>query len=146
MKRTAAPKKKKEYLSNSPTETIRIAREIARKLRPGDIIYLIGELGSGKTVFVKGVCGGLGVKEEVTSPSFVIATEYRGLMIIAHVDLYRLPGGEANDLPVEEYTKEKGITLIEWADRITVLTNGIIVRFEIIGHKKRKIVIEDLRD
>jgi len=146
MTRIAAPKKKKEYLSNSPAETIRIAREIARGLKPGDIIYLIGELGSGKTVFVKGVCAGLGVKEEVTSPSFVIATEYKGFMMIAHVDLYRLPTGEAGDLPVEEYTLEKGITLIEWADRITVRRNGIIIRFEIIGHKKRKIEIEDPGD
>jgi tRNA threonylcarbamoyladenosine biosynthesis protein TsaE len=146
MTRIATPKKKKEYISNSPAETTRIAREIAKELKPGDIIYLIGELGSGKTVFVKGVCAGLGVKEEVTSPSFVIATEYHGFMMIAHVDLYRLPGGEVSDLPVEDYTLENGITLIEWADRITVRRNGISIKFDIIDHKRRKIEIEDLRD
>lgn len=136
----------KRYISNSPEETIKIAREVANTLKPGDIIYLYGTLGSGKTVFVKGVCLGLGVKEDVTSPSFVIATEYHGVMTVAHIDLYRLQKKEAVGLPVEEYFLQNGVTMIEWADRIDVDTKGIIVKFHITDHKKRMIEIEDIRD
>ena len=133
-------------MSNSPEETIRIAKRIARTLKPGDIVYLYGELGSGKTVFVKGICLGLGVKEDVTSPSFVIATEYHGALAVAHIDLYRLQRGEAVGLPVEEYFSRSGITLIEWADRIDSITKGINVKFHITDHRKRMIEVEDIRN
>jgi tRNA threonylcarbamoyladenosine biosynthesis protein TsaE len=138
--------KKKEIVSKSPQHTMMIARELVSRLKPGDVVYLYGELGSGKTVFVKGVCAGLGVTEEVTSPSFVIATEYDGSMKVAHIDLYRLPNGGANDLPIEEYVIENGITLIEWADRIGVSKSGITIRFAIMDHQHRKIEIEDFRN
>jgi len=138
--------KKKEIVSKSPQHTMMIARELVSRLKPGDVVYLYGELGSGKTVFVKGVCAGLGVTEEVTSPSFVIATEYDGSMKVAHIDLYRLPNGGANDLPIEEYVIENGITLIEWADRIGVSKSGITIRFTIMDHQHRKIEIEDFRN
>ena len=121
-------------------------KEVIATLKPGDIIYLYGTLGSGKTVFVKGVCLGLGVKEDVTSPSFVIATEYRGVMTVAHIDLYRLQKKEAVGLPVEEYFLHNGVTMIEWADRIDVSTKGIIVKFHIKDNKKRMIEVEDIRD
>jgi tRNA threonylcarbamoyladenosine biosynthesis protein TsaE len=135
-----------EYISNSPEETMKIARKIARTLVAGDIMYLYGELGSGKTVFVKGLCTGLGVDEEVTSPSFVIATEYRGTIPVAHIDLYRLQRGMAGDLPIEEYMLPNGLTVIEWADRIDVLRKGIRVNIDIINRTKRVIKIEDLRN
>jgi len=138
--------KRKEIVSKSPQHTIAIAREFASTLKPGDVVYLYGELGSGKTVFVKGVCAGLGVADEVTSPSFVIATEYQGSMKVAHIDLYRLPNGGAGDLPIEEYLVENGITLIEWADRIEVEKRGVTIRFTIIDHQQRSIEIEDFRD
>jgi tRNA threonylcarbamoyladenosine biosynthesis protein TsaE len=137
--------KRKEIISTSPQQTTVIAREFASTLKPGDVIYLYGELGSGKTVFVKGICAGLGVHEEVTSPSFVIATEYQGSMKVAHIDLYRLPSGSADDLPIEEYVVEKGITLIEWADRIEVGEKGISITFTILGHQQRRIEVDDFR-
>jgi tRNA threonylcarbamoyladenosine biosynthesis protein TsaE len=133
-------------VSNSPDETQGIAKNLARALKPGDVLYLYGELGSGKTVFVKGLCEGLGVEEEVTSPSFVIATEYHGRYSVAHVDLYRLDTAGAGDLPIEEYMLAKGITVIEWADRIGPVTKGIVVKISIDDHQKRVIEIEDLRD
>ena len=134
------------YSSNTPQETREIAKALARSLKAGDVIYLYGELGSGKTVFVKGLCEGLGVEEEVTSPSFVIATEYHGQYEVAHVDLYRLDGTAAADLPIEEYMIENGITVIEWADRIGWQVTGIIVKFSIVDHQERVIEIEDLRN
>ena len=133
-------------MSENPDKTRDIARELAGSLRPGDVLYLYGELGSGKTVFVKGLCEGLGVEEDVTSPSFVIATEYHGKYAVTHVDLYRLDGKAASDLPVEEYMLETGITVIEWADRIGPVSKGISVRITILNHQKRVIEIEDLRD
>lgn len=135
-----------EYISNSPEETKKIAKKIAKILKPGDVMYLYGELGSGKTVFVKGICAGLGIDEEITSPSFVIATEYRGTQVVAHIDLYRLQRGQAGDLPIEEYILQDGVTVIEWADRIDVLKRGISVNIDIINRKKRVIKIEDLRN
>lgn len=139
-------RKKKEIISESPEETTSIAEDIVKGFEPGDVVYLYGELGSGKTIFVKGVCAALGVQEDVTSPSFVIATEYEGSMKIAHIDLYRLPNGQVNELPIEEYVAENGITLIEWADRMEVGQRGIKIRFTIMDHEQRKIEIEDFRD
>ena len=139
-------RKKSELISRSPRETAKVAEDIARILRKGDIVYLYGELGSGKTVFVKGVCSALGVREEVTSPSFVIATEYHGTMKIVHIDLYRLPCGQVDDLPIEEYIADNGVTLIEWADRIEVGEQGIKIRLSIMDHEQRGIEIEDFRD
>lgn len=138
-------REKSKFLSENPDKTRDIARELAKSLKPGDVLYLYGELGSGKTVFVKGLCEGLGVDGDVTSPSFVIVTEYHGRYIIAHVDLYRLDGTAARDLPIEEYMLESGITVIEWADRISRATSGIVVRISILNHQKRAIEIEDLR-
>ena len=131
--------------SHSPQETIAIGRQIAATLKLGDVVYLFGDLGSGKTVFVKGICQGLGVKEEVTSSSFVIATEYKGRMPISHIDLYRLDQKNVAALPVDEYLLENGITIIEWADRINI-KNGLRVKFDIKGVNTREIVIEEFRD
>jgi tRNA threonylcarbamoyladenosine biosynthesis protein TsaE len=139
-------RKKKEIISESPEETASIAEDVVKVFKPGDVVYLYGELGSGKTVFVKGVCAALGVQEDVTSPSFVIATEYEGSMKIAHIDLYRLPSGQVNELPIEEYMVDNGITLIEWADRIEAGQRGIKIRFTIMDQQQRKIEIEDYRD
>jgi tRNA threonylcarbamoyladenosine biosynthesis protein TsaE len=138
-------RKVKELVSRSPADTANIARAMAKMLRPGDVIYLYGELGSGKTVFAKAVCAALGVHEAVTSPSFVIATEYEGAMKVAHIDLYRLTDASVRTLPIEEYMAESGVTLVEWADRIEVGEQGIKVKFTISDHEQRRIKIEDFR-
>jgi tRNA threonylcarbamoyladenosine biosynthesis protein TsaE len=124
-----------------------VGRRIASELRPGDIIYLSGELGSGKTVLVKGICQGLGVKEQVTSSSFVIATEYKGCMSISHVDLYRLDKNDISALPIDEYVFKDGVTIIEWADRMRDKKRaGLCIKISIIGTEKREFIIEDLRN
>jgi len=132
--------------THSTKETIAVGKEIATSLKLGDIIYLYGDLGSGKTVFVKGVCQGLGVKEEVTSSSFVIATEYKGRMPISHIDLYRLQRRDIAALPIDEYIIEHGVTIIEWADRINGNKKGLCVNIDIKGKNVREIKIEDFRD
>ena len=130
----------------SPQETIELARRIAAHLSPGDITYLYGELGSGKTVFAKGLCSGLGIEEEVTSSSFVIVTEYNGKIPVIHIDLYRLDKTALNMLPIDEYILDDGITIIEWADRLNrEPLPGLHVRIVINEEHQREISIEDHR-
>jgi tRNA threonylcarbamoyladenosine biosynthesis protein TsaE len=135
-----------KIVSDGPARTKEIGAEMAGDLRPGDIVYLYGELGSGKTVFVKGLCSGLGVDEEVTSPSFVIATEYSGTLKVSHIDLYRLDGVQVAALPLDEYIASSGVTVIEWADRLGSAARGVVIHFAIIGEASRELLIEDLRD
>jgi tRNA threonylcarbamoyladenosine biosynthesis protein TsaE len=106
----------------SEEETVSFARQFADLLVIGDVVALSGELGSGKTQFVKGVCRGLGVVDVVTSPSFVIMNEYKaarngaGPFSVFHFDFYRITSlSEVYDLGVEEYFYGKGICLVEWA-------------------------------
>jgi tRNA threonylcarbamoyladenosine biosynthesis protein TsaE len=106
----------------SEEETISFAEQFAHLLALGDVVALYGELGSGKTQFVKGVCRGLGVIDVVTSPSFIIMNEYKaardgaGSFSVFHFDFYRITSLYAvYDLGVEEYFYGKGICLIEWA-------------------------------
>jgi len=137
----------RKIITNAPQETMNVGREIASGLKRGDVIYLSGELGSGKTVFVKGICQGLGVKERVTSSSFVIATEYRGKILVSHVDLYRLDDKSIADLPIDEYIFNDGVTIIEWADRMSNQKKaGLCIKICILGTKKRELIIEDLRN
>jgi len=137
----------KVITTNSPYETIKLGRKIAKILKPSDVVFLYGELGSGKTVLVKGICRGLGVRENVTSSSFVIATEYKGKMKVSHIDLYRLKKEETKWLPIEEYKPIDGLTIIEWADHIASQDKrGLHIKIEIVSEKKRQIEIEDLRD
>jgi tRNA threonylcarbamoyladenosine biosynthesis protein TsaE len=114
--------------TSSETETISLAEKFAGRLVPGDIVALNGDLGSGKTQFVKGVCLGLGVADVVTSPSFVIMNQYTAVrngavaFPIFHFDFYRVRSiNEVYDLGVEEYFYGKGICLIEWARAATSL-------------------------
>jgi tRNA threonylcarbamoyladenosine biosynthesis protein TsaE len=106
-------------VSNSAEETIALGRQFGAGLRPGDVVALTGELGSGKTQFVKGVCKGIGVQATVTSPTFTLINEYPAPHgMVAHVDLYRISdGNELRDLGLESYFHGDCICLIEWAER-----------------------------
>lgn len=137
--------RKQVVISNSRQATIRAGEKMARQLTPGTVVYLYGELGSGKTVLVQGICKGLGVTESVTSPSFVIATEYQGDMPVAHIDLYRLDELSTAALPVDEYFKEDGITIVEWADRMKDRRSGLHITITIAGKTRRALTIEDSR-
>lgn len=102
--------------SHSPAQTERIAARLAAKLAPGDVVLLRGELGSGKSTFVRGAARALGVTGPVTSPSFAIGNLYSGESAeIAHLDLYRLEGIELSDeAAVEDFLGAHRITFIEW--------------------------------
>ena len=135
-------KMNKVFNSQSPEDTLLLAQKIVQDISPGDIIYLYGELGSGKTVFVKGLGKGLGIKEPIVSPSFVIARQYQGDIPLAHIDLYRLSDKDARSLPIEDYILNNGITAIEWADRIRWSRPGFRIRLRIINRNQREIEIE----
>jgi tRNA threonylcarbamoyladenosine biosynthesis protein TsaE len=119
--------------SHSQTETAAAGRELAQALAPGSIVLLSGDLGAGKTAFVRGMAEGLGIDpSEVTSPTFTLIQEYTGGRLrLHHVDLYRLTSEEVNDLGLDDLTLEGGVTAIEWPDRLPRPFDGAIhVRIE----------------
>jgi len=110
------------FISQSEQETIKWGINIGSLLEPGDVIGLFGELGSGKTRTIQGICQGLMCKDIVSSPTFTIINEYRGKCPIYHFDLYRIESEqEIFDLGYEEYFYSEGICLIEWAERAHTL-------------------------
>jgi tRNA threonylcarbamoyladenosine biosynthesis protein TsaE len=144
----------KIIITKSREDTIKAGEKLAKTLKPGDVVALIGELGSGKTTFTKGLAKGLGVKSYryVNSPTFVIIKEYEGKLPLYHFDVFRLNlQGRAQAclcptdiLSFEEYFYGNGVCVIEWADRITNLLpkKCIEIRIDIAGQNKRKICIK----
>jgi len=124
----------KTVISGSEETTKALGRRLAGLLKKGDILALVGELGSGKTTFAKGVAEGLAVKDAkyVNSPSFVIVKEYGGKLPLYHFDLYRLEGPEAIETTgYEEYIWGDGVCVIEWAERMQDLLPREHMRIEI---------------
>lgn len=133
-------------ISNSVDETIKIGERLAKKLKKGDCVALIGDLGSGKTILTKGIAKGLGVANAkyVNSPTFVIIKEYKGKLPLYHFDLYRLNKSSLIDAEnFEEYFYGDGVTIIEWADKIRRLLpkRYLEVKLKVTGEDKRKINI-----
>jgi tRNA threonylcarbamoyladenosine biosynthesis protein TsaE len=106
------------FLTRSPQETTELGRSFASSLAPGDVLAVFGNLGTGKTQFINGVCQGLGVRDRVTSPTFTIVNEYAvPPLMVVHIDLYRISSHrELADLGIESYFHEDCICLIEWAE------------------------------
>lgn len=110
----------KTFTTNSREETRNLGKSFATSLKPGSIVGLFGNLGTGKTQFVMGICEGLGVQTHVGSPTFTIINEYQlPVGRVAHIDLYRInTPAEAAALGFEEYFDDQTICLIEWADKV----------------------------
>jgi tRNA threonylcarbamoyladenosine biosynthesis protein TsaE len=104
-----------QHESDSPQQTEALGAQLARRLRPGDVVLVQGELGAGKTTFVRGACRALGVQAAVTSPTFTIGQRYPAPVPVSHVDLYRVGdlGGEDPDL-LDEYLAPDAIAFVEW--------------------------------
>lgn len=119
--------------TSSEEETAAVGRDFARTIEPGAVVLLSGDLGAGKTAFVRGIAEGLGGDPaDVTSPTFTLIQEYRGGRLpLHHVDLYRLAPKEVDDLGLDELTLGRGVTAIEWPDRLPrPITDAILVRIE----------------
>ncbi len=129
--------------SRSPAQTRRLGQLLAKQLKTGDVVALLGEIGAGKTTFVQGIARGLGIPAGgVTSPSFVLVREHRGQMPLYHADLFRLERlPEAATVGLEEYYEADGVTVIEWANRIPdVMPEEFLeVRFSVVDPKTRAI-------
>jgi tRNA threonylcarbamoyladenosine biosynthesis protein TsaE len=116
--------KKVVFQTRSASETVQIGKTIGNRLLPGDVVALVGELGAGKTQFIKGLAAGVGIGNVtyVSSPSFILIHEYPGETPFYHIDLFRLEREEeAQELGLEDYFQGRGITAIEWADKIPSL-------------------------
>ena len=130
------------YRSDSEQQTAAIASDLARGLRGGTVVLLFGELGAGKTAFVRGFVQGVGIDpDEVSSPTFTVIHEY-GSGRVYHVDLYRLEPDEVGELGLEELPEKGGLVCIEWADRIAHTVPGAIsVEISDVGENSRELVI-----
>ncbi len=134
-----------DFLSNNFEQTLRLGKKISAQLKAGDIVCLFGDLGSGKTTFVKGLAQGLGIEADVVnSPTFVLLNVHEGKLPLYHFDLYRLEDvKEILALGYEEYFYGEGITVVEWAERLETLMPKKYVRVELShrGEEKRLIKI-----
>jgi tRNA threonylcarbamoyladenosine biosynthesis protein TsaE len=132
--------------SNSEAETRAIAAALAPSLAPGAVLLLSGDLGAGKTAFVRGLAEGLGLDpDDVTSPTFTLVHEYRGGSLpLIHVDLYRLDRAELDEIGLDQDLAATGVTAVEWAERLSrPLTGALIVTIEDAGGDSRRITIEN---
>lgn len=132
-------------ISGSEADTRALARELASALQPGDQVLLSGDLGAGKTAFVRGLAEGLGAPvDEVSSPTFTLVQEYRGgRLVLYHADLYRLTRAAAEDLGLEEVGLRDGVLAVEWPERLLhVAGNAIRVAIDWIDDRSRRITIE----
>jgi tRNA threonylcarbamoyladenosine biosynthesis protein TsaE len=131
--------------TNSATETEALGAELARKLRPGDVVLVQGDLGAGKTTFVRGACRALGVTVPVTSPTFTIGQRYPGKVSVAHVDLYRIASLD-NEEPamLDDYLGPDTISFIEWPEAAGHDVDRLVarrVRIEHAGGDRRTLEI-----
>lgn len=135
-------------VSSSEQETASFAAAFAAGLPPNTVVLLRGDLGAGKTAFVRGMAIGLGLDpDEVSSPTFTLVQEYRGARgTLYHVDLYRLEGGEADDLGLDELASSGGVVAIEWADKLPEPIPGAVeVSIADLGGDLREIRIGECR-
>jgi len=130
-------------LACSEEETAAVARTLSERLGPGDVVLLSGDLGAGKTAFVRGLAQGLDIDpDHVSSPTFTLVHEYHGARLtLYHADLYRLERAATDDLGLEEAVD--GVLAIEWPERLAHPLDGIAVTIEIVDESTRRIAIAE---
>lgn len=131
------------FITHSEEETRALGRQLAETVQPGATVLLYGDLGAGKTAFVRGLAAGLTIDpDEVSSPTFTIVQPYRGRLTLQHVDLYRLEPGEIEDLGLEELVEGDSVVAIEWAEKLPRTPAGAIeVRIADKGGETREITV-----
>ena len=136
--------KKMEYkfISYNEMDTIELAQNLESEKFPNMIICLDGELGSGKTVFTKGIANALGINESITSPTYTIIKEYDGELPLYHMDVYRLDGN-TEGVGIEEYFTKGGVVVIEWADTIKDILpkERLEIEFRVVDENKRVLIL-----
>ena len=134
-------------LSESEAATEAAGERLGASLAAGDVVLLYGDLGAGKTAFVRGLARGIGADPaDVSSPTFTIVQEYSGRLTLYHVDLYRLEEKEVDDLGLEELVLGDGVVAIEWAERWRGRPDDVIeVRIDDVGEEARRISVAPAR-
>lgn len=134
------------YVSKSESDTYKIAAEFSATLNGGEIVLLSGELGAGKTAFVKGLAAALGITDEVTSPTFTLMNVYRGALTLYHFDVYRLHSGEeAYAAGLTEFFGEAGsVSCIEWWENVAdaIVGDTIKITINYLENEMREINVE----
>lgn len=133
------------FETNSERETEQAGAEFAADLPDGAVVAMYGELGSGKTAFVRGMARGMGIRCRVSSPTFTIVNEYRGERELIHFDMYRLKSGdELFDIGWEDYLSRGSVCAVEWSENVEDAFYGdeIVVRFEKTSPTSRRITVE----
>jgi tRNA threonylcarbamoyladenosine biosynthesis protein TsaE len=140
-----SPESVQAVITTGDAETAALGAALAHSLAPGDLVLLVGELGAGKTAFVRGLAAGLGADpDEVSSPTFTLVQEYRGRVPVQHVDLYRVNAGiDVDELGLDEMARSGAVVAVEWADRYDGTWPGPAIRVEIVdeGDDRRRITI-----
>jgi tRNA threonylcarbamoyladenosine biosynthesis protein TsaE len=133
------------YMTHSPKQTFELGKQLGQRLKNGDIVALSGNLGAGKTVLTKGIAAGLGITEEITSPTFTLLKEYEGRLGLHHFDLYRIEDeDELAETGFYDWLGGDGVCVIEWADK-AVLPPCLCVTLEGSGADARTVTIEERR-
>lgn len=133
-----------KFTSHSEEDTMELAQNIESEKFPNMVICLQGELGSGKTVFVKGFANSLGIDETITSPTFTLVKEYtNGEMPLYHMDVYRLEDGDDGSIGLTDYFSKGGVTLIEWSDLIkdSLPEERLEIKFKVVDEETRVITL-----
>jgi len=133
-----------ELVTRNPEETEAVGERLGRALGPGDVVALTGDLGAGKTCFIRGLARGLDVRQPVSSPTFVLVNQYAGRVPVYHLDAYRTGSlTEVLDLGFDEYVSGDGVTVIEWADTLRPLipADAVWVHIAGLGDEPRTISI-----
>jgi len=132
-----------KIITKNETETILLAQNFESEKFPNMIICLDGELGSGKTVFTKGIAKALGIEESITSPTFTLIKEYDGELPLYHMDLYRL-NGKIDELGLEEYFEKGGVVVIEWASTIRqyLPKERLEIKIKVLDENRRSIILK----
>ncbi len=134
-----------EFITNSPEETESVGKALAKHLASGTVLAYTGDLGAGKTAFTRGLAAGLGVQENVTSPTYTIVNEYlTGRLPLFHFDMYRLSSAEDLwDIGWEDYLERGGVCAVEWSERVSeALEDPVCICIEKTGENTRRITIE----
>ena len=136
---------KKVYITESAEETEKLGIEIGKNAVNGDVIAVTGELGTGKTALTRGIAEGMGITEDITSPTFSLMEIHEGEKTLYHFDLYRIEDDrEFNNLCFEEYWENNGISVVEWAERAgsRLPERRIDITIEYISSTERRITVE----
>ena len=134
-----------EFITNSEQETEAVGEALARSLRGGEVIAMYGELGAGKTAFVRGMARGMGLSCRVSSPTFMIVNEYIGNRELIHFDMYRLGSAdELFDIGWEDYLSRGAVCAVEWSENVKDAFFGdeIEVRIEKLSERQRRITVK----